>query len=154
MGWVDTLRDMEIDFGLLPMPKADENQAEYSNSVHSNGTSVSLPITADEDLLDRNCRIIEDLCCESMRYVRPAYYENALEGRYLRDAESGEMLDLILLNVRYDLMLVMTSTVDLKAQLREMILNNNTNLSSIIASNQRSWDIMLKRAVKTLDSQG
>lgn len=154
MGWVDTLRDMEIDFGLLPMPKADESQAEYTNSVHTNSTCVSLPITADDDLLDRNCRIIEDLCCESMRYIRPAYYENALEGRYFRDAESGEMLDLILLNVRYDLMLVMTSSVDLKDQFRAMILGNNTNLSSIIASNKRSWDIMLKRAVKALDENG
>ncbi len=154
MGWVDTLRDMEIDFGLLPMPKANEKQEEYTNSVHTHATSVSLPITASEELLDRNCRIIEDLCCESMRYVRPAYYENALEGRYFRDAESGEMLDLILLNVRYDLMLVMTSTVDLKDQFRAMILDNNTNLSSIVASNKRSWDIMLKRAVKSLDENG
>ena len=150
MGWVDTLREMEIDFGLLPMPKADESQAEYTNSVHSNATCVSLPITADDEMLDRNCRIIEDLCCESMRFVRPAYYENALEGRYFRDAESGEMLDLILLNVRYDLMLVMPNTVDVKDQLRATIMQNNTNLQGISASNKRSWDIMLKRAVKAL----
>ena len=67
---------------------------------------------------------------------------------------TGEAADLILLNVRYDLMLVMTSTIDLKDQFRAMILGNNANLSAIVASNKRSWDIMLKRAVKSLDENG
>jgi hypothetical protein len=47
--------------------------------------------------------ILEDLCAESKYTLKPAYYEINLRGKYARDDESQDMLDIILSNTAHDL---------------------------------------------------
>ena len=58
-------RDMEIDFGIIPLPKYTAEQQHYYSPVTSFGSNcISIPITASN--LDRTATIIEALSCESM----------------------------------------------------------------------------------------
>ena len=99
---VERLRGMEMDFGIIPCPKLDKAQANYitNNNPHT-GAGVSIPITAGD--IDRTGMILEDLCAESRYTLQPAYYEINLRGKYARDDESQEMLDIILSNIAYDI---------------------------------------------------
>jgi len=47
--------------------------------------------------------ILEDLSAESRYTLQPAYYEINLRGKYARDDESQEMLDIILSNTAHDI---------------------------------------------------
>ena len=99
---VERLRGMEMDFGIIPLPKLEKAQENYitPNNPHT-GAGVSIPVTASN--LERTGMILEDLCAESRYTLQPAYYEVNLRGKYARDDESQEMLDIILANIAYDI---------------------------------------------------
>ena len=89
----EMIRDMEDDFGILPMPKYDEKQEKYLSSL---GTSVSVmlvPQTAKDITL--TSKVMEALCYYSSLDVIPKYYEVALKEKYSRDDDIKEMLEII-----------------------------------------------------------
>ena len=99
---VERLRAMETDFGILPLPKLDKNQEKYITHMNPHtGAGISIPNTAGD--LDRTGMILEDLSAESRYTLRPAYYEINLVGKFMRDDDSREMLDIILANTAYDI---------------------------------------------------
>jgi len=99
---VPKMRDMETDFGILPIPKYDEDQAEYYNMVGSwHSVFFCMPYgNADKT----NASILaEALAYEGKNTVTPAYYEKTLIGKSTRDEESADMLDIIFDTRVYDL---------------------------------------------------
>jgi hypothetical protein len=87
------LRNMEDDYGILPHPKFDNEQEHYWSSTGLPHV-MCIPITNPE--LDRTGIILEALCYESYKTVRPEYYETLLKTKLAgRDDESADMLDLI-----------------------------------------------------------
>ena len=99
---IENLRGVESDFGVLPNPKFDEAQASYCNENDPYGTGlVSVPKTCPD--LERAGIVIEAFSAKSMEIVRPAYYDINLTGKYMRDNDSEEMLDIIFKSVIYDI---------------------------------------------------
>jgi len=95
-------RDMETDFGVLPAPKYDEAQEDYGHTIGSwHSLFLCVPaVIADEE---RTGAVLEALAYQGQQLVTPAYYEKTLKGKYFRDDESSEMLDIILSTRVYDL---------------------------------------------------
>ena len=102
MQYVRDFRELEVDFGILPAPKYDKNQKEYFStlSVHQSGL-VAVPITARNT--ERTGIVLEALSAESRYTVQPAYYDISLKGKYVRDDESADMLDVLFNSRLYDL---------------------------------------------------
>ncbi len=91
---VSMLREMEGDFGLLPIPKYDDAQESYHCLVSIWASNmISVPITAGNP--ERTSIIIEALSAESKYTLTPAYYDITLKTKSARDEESAAMLDLI-----------------------------------------------------------
>jgi len=91
---VRSLRSMETNFGILPLPKYDENQSNYYNALAANNATVMcLPATALD--LERSGAILEAWAAESVNTLTKAYYDITLKGKNARDDESEEMLDMI-----------------------------------------------------------
>ncbi len=89
----DSVVGMEDDFGVLPLPKFDEKQAEYRTTVdYYVRTCVLLKTVTRKALIGA---VMETLSSLSWRDVTPAYAEAVLELRSTRDAGSAEMLRLI-----------------------------------------------------------
>jgi hypothetical protein len=102
MGTGNLLRDMEIDFGILPLPKFDKNQMEYYNPVESSSaTSVCIPVSGAK--LECTGLAVEAMAAESMYTLTEAYYTINFENKNLRDEESIEMTKIILGSRSYDL---------------------------------------------------
>ena len=101
MQLVFRLREMEIDFGLIPFPKYSSEQTNYGHFVHS--TSAMLSIPANCKNVDKIGQFVEAMAYESMYTLTPAYYETALTGKYFRDPESNDMLTIILQSRTFDL---------------------------------------------------
>ena len=93
----ERMRGTDTVFGILPPPKADENQAEYMSFADSWCMNLMLVPTTNDNL-ERTGQILEAMCAESKYGLRPAYYEKTLKGKYSRDDDSEEMLDIIIKN--------------------------------------------------------
>ena len=97
MQCVIRLRAMETDFGVITFPKYDEAQEQYTHVILSNPAScVAIPVNASDP--EKSAAVLEDLAYQSLMYLTPAYYEQALRGKFIRDDDSAEMLDIILAN--------------------------------------------------------
>ena len=94
------LGDMKDDYGIVPHPKWNEEQGRYYCEATAKHIYVPLACSAD---LERTMVIKEALAVESLNLVYPAYYDNALKNRYIRDEESLRMLDLIMNTTVLDL---------------------------------------------------
>ncbi|MCL1792239.1 MAG: hypothetical protein FWG34_00055 [Oscillospiraceae bacterium] len=94
IGIVPQLRDMDVDFGIIPYPKLDEQQEKYAEYVDGHAQLMSVPITVQDT--EKVGAIIEALSYYSREYVVPAYYDINLKTKFSRDAESSEMLDIIM----------------------------------------------------------
>jgi hypothetical protein len=99
---ISDYRDSEVNFGIAPTPKFEESQDKYYNTYSpGNCTAYSVPVTASD--YGRTGTILEALAMISKYTLTPAYYDIALEGKFLRDEQSKDMLDLILANRSFDL---------------------------------------------------
>jgi hypothetical protein len=95
---LDELRDSDIDFGIVPYPKYDENQAEYSINDYSRNICIPVAVK-DSGMVGKT---LEMLAYYSDLYVYSAYYDTLLTGKVVRDRESIEMLDIISNSVVFD----------------------------------------------------
>ena len=96
------LRDMEDDFGILPIPKWDSSQERYYAMVNNwHSYTYMLPITAGD--IDTNSQIIDAMAYHGRKLIKPAYYDVCLQRKYSRDEESSAMLDIIFSSTCYDL---------------------------------------------------
>lgn len=93
--YIESLRDMDYDFGIVPYPKYDENQSKYYNRIAFFDTSV-IPVTVSD--IDCSSMVLEAMNCESFNTVMPAYKDIALKSKYARDEDSSEMIDIIMNN--------------------------------------------------------
>ena len=94
-------REMDTDFGILPMPKLDANQTEYYTWSTYNINVVSIPYTCTDPA--RTSAIMEALFEESSYGLQPSFTINALMYQTTRDDESIEMLELIMDSTIYDI---------------------------------------------------
>ena len=104
-GWaltdINSIRDCQYDFGILPYPKYDEAQTEYYSLISTGLTpGVSIPVTNNAP--EKAGLILEAMAYHSVDTLTHAYYETALNDRYIRDEDSGEMLDIIFASRVYD----------------------------------------------------
>ena len=88
----ENLRDMESDYGILPLPKYEEAQEDYHTVPHNGFTVFAIPTTCS--VTDVMGAFLEAMSAESYRTVTPAYYDTALKVKYARDDQAGAMLDL------------------------------------------------------------
>ena len=90
---LDSLRDMESDFAVLPFPKYDENQQKYLSLIATATQMTYIPTTTNDPALTG--KVCEALSFYSYKDVVPAYYDVALKNKYSRDENTQKMLDII-----------------------------------------------------------
>ena len=99
---VPKMRDMDTDFGILPIFKYSETQTEYYTAMGS-WHSVFFCVPNGQQNVERTGIITEMLACEGKYDLTEAYYEKTLVGKTTRDEESRAMLDIIFSSRVYDL---------------------------------------------------
>lgn len=145
-GGIPALRDMEIDFGILPYPKYNENQSQhYTRLGWAELTCV--PSYSDEKDLERTSVILEALACESAKSVIPAYYELALKTKSTRDEESESMID-ILFNTRvFDFGDTIWSEYLRDGIFAKIYLNKSDTLVSELEKNEKKINTAIDKTV-------
>ncbi len=93
-------RDMESEFGIVPIPKYDENQDNYKTLYPRDFNLFGLPSVIEN--VERTTNIIEDLNYYSNFILVPVWFDTILTRRYTRDDESEATLRFIKENRVYD----------------------------------------------------
>ncbi len=100
VGNILLLRDMEADFGVLPLPKYSETEENYYGRMIDGW--LHIPPTSVQNT-ERLGVIMEALGAESKNYVIPTFFDIALTDKLARDTDSEEMLNIIFDNISIDL---------------------------------------------------
>ena len=97
----DEFRDMESDFGIVPLPKFDAAQDRYYCYVDSQSPMLTICATTSD--FEMSGTVLEYMAMVSREIVTPAYNEIVLKRKYSRDNESAVMLDIIAESRYYNL---------------------------------------------------
>lgn len=98
---VPNLRAMDTEFGILPIPLYEEGQESYHHIANYYVTPFTcIPTTVSD--IDRTGVIIDAFARKGGELITPAYYDVSLKGKYTRDEESREILDLVFSTMVWD----------------------------------------------------
>ncbi len=98
-----SIKEATFEIGVIPMPKADDLQEDYSSSSNVYWLQmVAVPII-NEDNLEATLYALEAMAWYGQRYIKPEYYEKVLKLQKFQSEDAEEMLDMIFNNRTYDM---------------------------------------------------
>lgn len=145
---VPSFRNMEQEFGLLPIPKYSAEQDNYYSSVTS-WLFSAIVIPATNNNLEMTGTILEAMSYESIDTLTKAYYDICLKGKYTRDNESGEMLDIVLNNRSFDLGTLYDwgSCINFYC---DFVRNKNTDIASAYEKKGTTFQRAMDRTINSI----
>lgn len=98
---IENMRQMDTDFGILPMPLYSEGQDSYHHIINPHVASMlCVPIDAPD--LEMTGIVLDTLGAESKNVLTPAYNEVYLKTKGTRDDDSEAVLDIVFSTLKYD----------------------------------------------------
>ena len=117
----EDFRNMDAEYGIIPIPKFDEAQKNYYSHAHDQFIVYGIVNKANANF-DNVGAVLECMAIESERTVKNAYFEIALKGKYSKDQQSWDMLDMIVRNLKIDGGMLYTIKLnDITQQLRNTV---------------------------------
>ena len=124
------LRTMEDPYGILPYPKWDDKQEKYLTNIFDQYSAFGIPKTlSDYEFLGV---IMQSLCAESYKTVYPAFYDVALKNKYTQDADTANMVDIVMAGANMDLAFMFGETLFQRTpyMFRDLIQSKSVDLIS------------------------
>ncbi len=141
---MDFMRNMEDEFGVIPMPKYDEKQEEYVSLINQVGfVAYGVPVNAAD--LTFAGAVLECMAGYSTDTLHAAVLEDALPHKLNRNEESAYYIDMIFNSARLDVGFCYFG-------LRDIVLKAVTSgaIVSTIESNAKSMETSIAALEKTL----
>lgn len=148
IGHLALLRDMKNDFGVVPLPKYNEEQSNYVTRV-IDGWINCVPVTCTD--LERTGMIVESLAVESKNYTVPAYYEVALKYKYSRDEDTIHMLDVIYNTRTMDLGDTVWM-VPVRVTYTDLFMNGKNTFASATEKSMKSIQSTIDKAIEAFQT--
>ncbi|MBO4792439.1 MAG: hypothetical protein J5592_09120 [Clostridia bacterium] len=142
-----TVSDSDVTFGVFPVPKFSSDQDGYV-CVMNDAVVVCIPSNADPE---KSSLILSALGRESMTTLTPAFYDLVLTYRYMRNAESIEMLDIILASVRPKNLGDILEWGTLMSRLTTLVSKGSTDFASEFATGSKIAETEIKKFKRTVD---
>ena len=137
------LRDMQADFGILPMPKFDGTQDEYITTVND-GWATFLWVPSTNPDLERTGTILNALGYYSREYMTPAFFDVTVTNKLIRDTDSLDMLNIIKDSYTYDL-----GSLYNWGTMTTVLSNIMVNGANTFASDYAAREDLIKTAMQT-----
>lgn len=91
---------IEMDYGIVPVPKKDVSQPKYITNVANSHDMWCVPLDAKD--MDVSSAILECMASESYRQIAPVYFDQCIKLRFAPDERLAEMYDLIRDSIVFD----------------------------------------------------
>ena len=135
------LRDMEDDFGVLPLPKYDEAQAEYQTDVSGGCTALILPVSCPDP--EGVALLADALAAMAYDSITDSLFDVIVSVKNTRDEESSRMTQLIVRNRVFDP--IHMYYIDGHTIADDLLAKKSNDVSSYLAKNE-------PKAVKSLEN--
>ena len=155
LGTVVTMRNWDVKFGILPMPKYSTEQPTYNHFADGNCLNLLAIPTGNNAKLDKIAFVLEAMCIESNKTLNPAFYDRALRGRYSYDVESSSMLDIILNTMFIENANLYKGDKEsdgwgiIQSELRDAV-NSGSSISGVVASYKELTGTLINKTVTKL----
>lgn len=147
--YLETLRSMDTDFGLIPYPKYDEAQTEYYSRIEG-CEQTCIPVTNVKDL-EMTGVVLEAMASDSAQHLVPAFYETLLKSKYARDNDSEEMLEIVFGNRVFDWGDTVYCPELRDGQFSAMMKNNKRDIASIAAKQEKLMTKKISDAIAAFE---
>jgi hypothetical protein len=126
---------MESGYGVIPIPKFDADQADYSSYASYTVPMTCIPVNAADR--QRTGNIVEACCTASYDIVTPDIFEIVTKLQNVTDPESAEMVDIIIRTKMFDAAhwYCISGYHDFS---RQMIMAASTNITSYLKGYTRN----------------
>lgn len=94
VGSMGDFREMITDFGIMPIPKYDEEQ-EFYHSILTLGQATAIGVPKSIEDADRTGILVEALSAEGLYILTPAYYDICVTTKFARDEIFTQILDMV-----------------------------------------------------------
>ena len=146
------LRNMSASYGLLPLPKYNLDQQNYYTTAQDAYSVMSIMATSSH--IDEVGIVFEEWNYRSYMDILPAYCEVIMKTRYLNDAESGMIFDLIRYSIKFDTGMVYGSDIDsIATSTRDIVRSGNNNFSSVYKAKQRTYNTRIKQLLEDFEAR-
>lgn len=144
----ESLGEMEDTYGILPLPKFDEEQEGYYTNAWDQFSVFAVPLTVKDADKDVTGIIFEALCAESYKTVFPAYYDQALKSRYSAEPATAEIIDLIMAGRKLEFTFQFGENLSsLPYMFRNMLGTKSTDIASTYKKQEKSLKKVMQRLV-------
>ena len=93
-------QEIQMDYGVVPVPKGSESQERYISNVANHHTQWCVPVNAYD--FQESTAVIEVMSSESYRTVAPMYFDTCVKLRYAPDERLYDMYDMIRDSITFD----------------------------------------------------
>lgn len=147
---VTYLRSSDVNFGVVPMPKYDEEQQDYYTVMSFPYSLYGIPVDAADP--DMSAAVMEALGSEGYRTVSPALFETAFKAKYAQDDKTAQMFDIIRSSVVFDFGRVFNDSMQSMtfSMFRDAVGSGNTNWVSTYQSKEKALNSNLQAVVDAL----
>lgn len=144
------LRIKEVTFGILPMPKLNEQQENYiSYADRSSIQDVFVPKSAqNRDMIDI---VLESMAALGYKYFKPVYYDNILKSRATYDSESQDMVDIIFNGKKYDIITILDDSDSYVGLLNRAFVESSEGISSKFQMQGKVVNNKIKQIVANIE---
>ena len=138
---------MQADYGVVPVPKFDEEQDDYHAIFHNSASLIVVLSTCTET--EKVGATLELMAAESYRQVTPQYYEVCLKGKYSAAADDARMYDTIIQGIKLDFGFIYASVSI--GGINNLFRNLNGDIAQTYEANKIKYETALETLVDKLD---
>lgn len=138
-------RELDYEYGILPMPKENAEQSEYI--VYGQPWAIAcpyIPLTITGEQLSMTGMLVDAMAAYGHEELRPAVFENVIQTKGTRNEQSAAIIEDVFQNITFDL----ASCIGLDGfywTLQQYFTNNlgKAEVSSLYAAKKESVDNFL-----------
>ena len=143
------LRDSELTYGILPVPKYDETQQNYRTVM---GNPITLyAVSRDSANPEADEAVLECMASEAYRLTTPAIFENNMKKKYSIDDVNAQMYDIVRETVSFELGRFFNQYLsDITDIYFHAVTSNNQDWASTSAKNRKVLDKQISKLVEKI----
>ncbi len=147
--WLEDLRNMDADFGLIPYPKYNEEQKSYYSRIEG-CEQTCIPVTNVANL-EMTGVLLEAMASDSAQNLVPAYYETLLKSKLSRDNDSEAMLEIIFDSRVFDWGDTIWCPEIRDGQFAAMMRDNKRDIASVAAKLEKMMNRKITDAITAFE---
>ena len=149
--FLDSLRDSETNYSVIPMPKLDLSVERYSSLAHNACLVLCVPIISTK--VGNMTAVMEKTAYHYYYDVMPTYYEIVLKTKYRRDSSeaSAQILDVVHDSLMTDFAYFYSHSLgNIISNINIILGGQDLNFASSYDKNARAYEKALSKLIDAL----